>query len=97
VGRALSFYHASSVIVAQPDTGDELERGAVGSNFEIPDTLIAFSGSLSKKQGKRTSLHVAIAPPPVKEDRQVQRIRRKPSRWVRLQLWFNTYRWVPSA
>ncbi|KAI0251147.1 hypothetical protein BJV78DRAFT_490380 [Lactifluus subvellereus] len=89
LGRALSFYRASSIIAAQPDASDELEKGTVGPNFGNPE-FISFSGSLSEKPDK-ASLHVVIAPSPIKE-RQIQRIKRKPSRWTQLQLWFNTYR-----
>jgi hypothetical protein len=92
LGRALSFYRASSIIVSQPDTDYQLERGFISPKFGISDAFISFSGSLSEKPDKRATLHVVVVPPPVREDKQIQRIQRKPSRWIRFGLWFNTYR-----
>ncbi|KAH9976187.1 hypothetical protein BGW80DRAFT_1203161 [Lactifluus volemus] len=92
LGRALSFYRASSIIVSQPDTDYQLERGVISPKFGISDAFISFSGSLSEKPDKRATLHVVVVPPPVREDKQIQRIQRKPSRWIRFGLWFNTYR-----
>jgi hypothetical protein len=98
LGRALSFYRASSIIVSQPDTDYQLERGLVSPKIGTSDTFIPFSGSLSEKSGKRTTLlHVVVVPPPVREGKQIQHIQRKHSRWIRFGLWFNTYRWVASG
>ncbi|KAI9508553.1 hypothetical protein F5148DRAFT_1283931 [Russula earlei] len=93
LARALSFYRTSSVAVVQSDSVDDLEKGALGSDFRISFKSVALSTyPPGEKPGKGTSRHVVIAPSPVRERRHVQPVEKNGSCWLRFKLWFNTYR-----
>jgi len=96
LARALSFYRTPSVVVSQSQApARDLEKGAVGSNFGISyqPVELSYGGDFRcEKSEKRTSHRVVIAPPPVRERRQAQRIANRASWWIRFQIWFNTYR-----
>jgi hypothetical protein len=96
LARALSFYRTPSVVVPQSQApARDLEKGAVGSNFGISyqPVELSYGGDFRcEKSEKRTSHRVVIAPPPVKERRQAQRIANRASWWIRFQIWFNTYK-----
>ncbi len=94
LARVLSYYRTSSVVSSQHGAVHDFEKGVLGSerlDFGIPQQHATFHlGFPNGKRGEEFTLPAL----PIEKGRKPQHAKKRASFWIRLQLWFNTYRCV---